>query len=61
MHELQLKIIKDNPIGNGLDAFRASLSSKCEGASVSCTLDSLEQLGQEGEKGQHSFFPSMIF
>jgi hypothetical protein len=54
MHELQFNIIKDNPIGNGLDAFRASFSSICEGAGVSCTPDSLEQLGQEGEKGQHT-------
>jgi len=56
--EQHVKIIKDNPIGNGLDAFRASFSSICEGASVSCTPDSLEQLGQKGEKGQHSFFPA---
>ncbi|KAK3312493.1 hypothetical protein B0H66DRAFT_608756 [Apodospora peruviana] len=41
------EIIKDNPIGKGLDAFRASFNSICEGASVSCTLDALEQLGQE--------------
>ncbi|KAK3369427.1 hypothetical protein B0T24DRAFT_658840 [Lasiosphaeria ovina] len=41
------EIIKDNPIGKGLDAFRASFSSICEGASVSCTPDALEQLGQE--------------
>jgi hypothetical protein len=51
MHELQLKIIKDNPIGNGLNVFYASLSSICEGAGVSCTPDSLEQLSQEGKKG----------
>ncbi|KAK3383803.1 hypothetical protein B0T24DRAFT_688486 [Lasiosphaeria ovina] len=41
------KIISDNPIGNGLDAFRASFSSACESANLSCTLDTLEQLGQE--------------
>ncbi|KAK0610050.1 hypothetical protein B0T17DRAFT_593872 [Bombardia bombarda] len=45
--QLRSKIIKDNPIEKGLDAFRASFSSICEGASVSCTPDALEQLGQE--------------
>ncbi|RMD42513.1 hypothetical protein DV735_g2633, partial [Chaetothyriales sp. CBS 134920] len=43
----QSKIIEDNPIGNGLDAFRASFNSICEGASISCTPDALDQLGQE--------------
>ncbi|KAF3768220.1 hypothetical protein M406DRAFT_109223 [Cryphonectria parasitica EP155] len=43
----QSKIIESNPIGNGLDAFRASFSSICEGASVSCTPDALEQLSQD--------------
>ncbi|RSL54458.1 hypothetical protein CEP51_014708 [Fusarium floridanum] len=43
----QSKIIEDNPIGNGLDAFRGYFSSICEGARVSCTPDALEQLEQE--------------
>ncbi|KAJ3453176.1 hypothetical protein MRS44_018831 [Fusarium solani] len=43
----QPKIIKDNPIGNGLDDFRASFNSICEGASISCTPDAFEALGQE--------------
>ncbi|KAK0728902.1 hypothetical protein B0T26DRAFT_810694 [Lasiosphaeria miniovina] len=47
MADQQLNIIKDNPIGNGLDAFRASFSSVCEGAGVLYTPDALEQLGQE--------------
>ncbi|PGG98196.1 hypothetical protein AJ80_09574 [Polytolypa hystricis UAMH7299] len=41
------KLIKDNPIGRGLDVFRASFRSTCEDASVSCTPDALEQLGQD--------------
>ncbi|CRK43386.1 hypothetical protein BN1723_005638 [Verticillium longisporum] len=44
---LRSKIIKDNPIGNGLDAFRKSFVSACEGAGVSCTPDALQQLRQE--------------
>ncbi|KAH6869569.1 hypothetical protein B0T10DRAFT_418334 [Thelonectria olida] len=43
----QSKIIEDNPIGNGLDAFRASFNSICKGAGISCTPDALDQLGQE--------------
>ncbi|KAK0704195.1 hypothetical protein B0T21DRAFT_397094 [Apiosordaria backusii] len=45
--QLQSKIIDENPIGNGLDAFRASFNSICKGALISCTPDALEQLGQE--------------
>ncbi|RYC78653.1 hypothetical protein BFJ63_vAg18473 [Fusarium oxysporum f. sp. narcissi] len=43
----QSRIIEDNPIGDGLNAFRASFKSICEGASLPCTLDALEQLSQE--------------
>ncbi|KAK0722221.1 serine/threonine-protein kinase Sgk2 [Lasiosphaeria miniovina] len=43
----RLKVINDNPIGKGLDAFRTSFTSICEGAAVSCTADALEQLDQE--------------
>ncbi|KAM0271650.1 hypothetical protein ACHAQH_009005 [Verticillium albo-atrum] len=43
----QSKIIKDNPIESGLDAFRASFTSIYQGASVSSSSDALEQLGQE--------------
>ncbi|RYO87915.1 hypothetical protein DL764_008794 [Monosporascus ibericus] len=45
--QLRSNIIKDNPIGRGLDAFRTSFSSICEGASVACSSDALEQLKQE--------------
>ncbi|CRK26654.1 hypothetical protein BN1708_014620 [Verticillium longisporum] len=36
---LRSKIIGDNPIGNGLDAFRKSFVSICEGAGAFCTPD----------------------
>lgn len=42
------KLIEKNPIGNGLDAFRASFNSTCERSSVSCGPDALEQLTLEG-------------
>ncbi|POR33452.1 Uncharacterized protein TPAR_06369 [Tolypocladium paradoxum] len=45
---LRSKIIKDNPIGNGLDAFHALFISQCEGAAVSCTATTIDQLGPEG-------------
>jgi hypothetical protein len=41
MNELQLKIIQDNPIGEGLSSFRNSFPD---------ALERLEQLSQEGEK-----------
>jgi hypothetical protein len=44
------KIIEDNPIGNGLDAFCASFKSIGEGAYLRCTPEVLKQLGEEGEK-----------
>ncbi|GAB0138519.1 hypothetical protein EsDP_00006752 [Epichloe bromicola] len=46
-NQQQSKIIEENPIGNGLNAFRASFSSICEGARISCSPDALDQLGQE--------------
>ncbi|KAI8710516.1 Non-specific serine/threonine protein kinase [Fusarium sp. LHS14.1] len=46
-NESQSKVIEDNPIGNGLDAFRASFNSICEGARISSTPEVLEQLEQE--------------
>ncbi|KAL7800297.1 serine/threonine-protein kinase Sgk2 [Trichoderma ceciliae] len=38
------KLIEDNPIGNGLDTFRASFNSVCKGGGISCTPDTLAQL-----------------
>ncbi|KAM9873871.1 hypothetical protein VDGL01_12050 [Verticillium dahliae] len=45
--QAQTKIIEDNPIGNSLDAFRASFNSIYEGTSISCIPEALERLGQE--------------
>ncbi|KAJ0100707.1 hypothetical protein J7T55_008968 [Diaporthe amygdali] len=36
-----------NPIGTGLDAFRASFSPICEDKSISCTPDALDQFARE--------------
>lgn len=47
-NESQSKVIEDNPIGNGLDAFCASFNSICEGAGISCCPDALDELDQEG-------------
>ncbi|KAK4031149.1 hypothetical protein C8A01DRAFT_51646 [Parachaetomium inaequale] len=41
------KIIEDNPIGNGLDTFRASFNTVCADRDIPCTLDALGQLDQE--------------
>ncbi|KAH7201228.1 hypothetical protein DER44DRAFT_748366 [Fusarium oxysporum] len=43
----QSKIIEDNPIGNGIDAFRGSFNSICERAHLSCIPDALDQLEHE--------------
>ncbi|KJZ68575.1 hypothetical protein HIM_12037 [Hirsutella minnesotensis 3608] len=42
------EVIKEYPIGNGLDAFRASFSSICQGRNISTDPDAVERLGQEG-------------
>ena len=49
MTDPPLMIIENNPIGEGLDTFRASYNSLCDNAGVSRTRDALEQLGHEGE------------
>ncbi|KAH7137548.1 hypothetical protein EDB81DRAFT_70458 [Dactylonectria macrodidyma] len=41
------RVIEDNPIGNGLDAFRSLFSSTCEGRGISRARDALDQLDQE--------------
>lgn len=48
MTDAQLKIIESNPIGEGLNTFRASFNSICDNAGVSRTPDALGQLDQEG-------------
>lgn len=45
MTDQEGKIIEDNPIGTGLDAFRASFRSVCQDANVRPTRDALNQLG----------------
>lgn len=42
------EIIKDNPIGNGLNAFRASFNTLCTNREIPCTFDVLGQLDLEG-------------
>ena len=42
------KIIEENPIGKGLDAFRASFNSICEGSNVLRSPDALAQLDRNG-------------
>ena len=44
------KIIKDNPIGNGLDAFRALFNTVCADRTISRTRipDALGQLDHQG-------------
>ena len=44
----RLEIIKDNPIGNDLDAFRASFNKVYTDRTVSRIPDALGQLDQEG-------------
>ena len=44
-----LKIIEQNPIGNGLDGFRASFRLVCKGRESLCPPGELEQLGGEGK------------
>ena len=50
--QAQSEILGNNPIGKGLDAFRSSFNSICEGRSISCTPDALGQLDQEGTVSQ---------
>ncbi|KAH6977655.1 serine/threonine-protein kinase Sgk2 [Ilyonectria destructans] len=41
------KVIKEHPIGNGLDSFRALFSSICEDRNISRVPDAVEHLGRE--------------
>ena len=49
---LRSNIVEENPIGKGLDAFRAWFNSVCEGRSISSSPDALGRLGQEGKVAQ---------
>ena len=44
------EIIKDNPIGNGLEAFRTSFNTLCTDREIPCTLDALSQFDFEGSR-----------
>ena len=46
--EPRLKIIRENTIGKGLDAFRASFNSVCKGTDITCSPGALELLSREG-------------
>ena len=50
--QLRSKIIEDNPIGNGLDAFHASFNTVCTDRTISRVPDALGQLDQEGMTAQ---------
>ncbi|KAK4137726.1 hypothetical protein BT67DRAFT_119307 [Trichocladium antarcticum] len=54
------KIIKDSPIGKGLDNFRASFNAVCIDRGIPCTLDALVQLGQEDIQGLASILLSTL-
>ncbi|KAF7857261.1 hypothetical protein EAF04_009502 [Stromatinia cepivora] len=45
--QIRSKIIKDNPIGKGLDTFRASFTSVCESQGIPLALDSLGKLDHD--------------
>jgi hypothetical protein len=44
------KIIEENPIGNGLDAFRTTFRSICEASNIPCSADALERFERQSEK-----------
>ncbi|ORY58515.1 uncharacterized protein BCR38DRAFT_527535 [Pseudomassariella vexata] len=41
------KVITENPIGTGLDSFRASFNSTCGSRGISCSPDSLDRLDHD--------------
>ncbi|PHH58539.1 hypothetical protein CDD81_5432 [Ophiocordyceps australis] len=45
--QLRSKLIEEHPIGKGLDAFRASFSTVCEGLGIACEPDAVAQLEKE--------------
>lgn len=47
-------LIFENPIGNGLDGFRATFNSICEGADLHSPDEAVDQLTREG-KAQELF------
>ncbi|KAH7303034.1 hypothetical protein B0I35DRAFT_365665 [Stachybotrys elegans] len=45
--QLRSKLIEEHPIGKGLDAFRASFSTVCDGLGIACEPDAVAQLEKE--------------
>ncbi|KAJ8131900.1 hypothetical protein O1611_g1727 [Lasiodiplodia mahajangana] len=45
--QVNSEIVRNNPIGAGLDSFRALFNSTCNNGGVACSLDALGQLNQE--------------
>jgi hypothetical protein len=48
-NQSQSEIIKQNPIGNGLEGFRASYRSVCNSKSIPYAPDTLDQLDHKGK------------
>jgi hypothetical protein len=48
--ELRSEIIKSNPIGNGLSAFRDSFNSVSNALSIASSPSALDQMSIEGDK-----------
>ncbi len=51
---LQAGIIKDSPVGKGLDAFRDLFRSMCEERGISRTSEALGQLNEQGGRDKHN-------
>ncbi|KAH6618336.1 hypothetical protein B0J18DRAFT_437113 [Chaetomium sp. MPI-SDFR-AT-0129] len=56
----RLEIIKDNPIKNGLDAFRASFNTVCTDRGIPYTLDALGQLDFDSRISITSMLPPLL-
>jgi hypothetical protein len=54
------KVIQEHPIGNGLNTFRTSFNSICEGRNISPDPGAIEHLGQEGTCGNADFDAKLV-
>ena len=50
MDETLSEIVKDNPIGGGLDSFRSVFRSTCESKGIRPSPDSMDCLNEKGEE-----------
>jgi hypothetical protein len=50
MEQGRSKIIQENPIGNGLDAFRATFEATCQDRGILSTSSALRLLTEEGRR-----------